>query len=306
MSPAFEENHSQKHEKSGWSIDGELHVMSDAAPPIAIRAEGPNAGDTFASYFVLKQPECTPVVSTIGFAMEAGTIESEAHQHREAQLLYLVRGEFTCEAAHGLWIVPPGSALWIPGGVAHRIRGHAPMEGYNIFLDPGIVRHMPAECRAASLTPLLREIVLRLAAFPARSEKEGPVRHLVAVLLDELANVSTEVHRLPMPNDLRLRKLVAMLSADPSDNATMTEWGRRMGIADRTLNRLLVRETGLSFGRWRQQLHIVMAIQRLTRGASVQAVANDLGYESASSFITMFRKALGQPPGRYMKERQQH
>jgi AraC-like DNA-binding protein len=28
-----------------------------------------------------------------------------------------------------------------------------------------------------------------------------------------------------------------------------------------------------------------------------------LGYESASSFVTQFRKVLGAPPGRYMAER---
>ncbi|XXU24725.1 helix-turn-helix domain-containing protein [Sorangium sp. So ce887] len=66
---------------------------------------------------------------------------------------------------------------------------------------------------------------------------------------------------------------------------------------------LLVRETGLSFGRWRQQLHIILALQRFSRGASVQSVANDLGYESASSFVTMFRKALGTSPARYMTGR---
>jgi AraC-like DNA-binding protein len=69
------------------------------------------------------------------------------------------------------------------------------------------------------------------------------------------------------------------------------------------LNRLLVAETGLSFGRWRQQLHIILAIQKLARGATVQSVALDLGYESASSFVTMFRKALGTSPARYMARR---
>jgi AraC-like DNA-binding protein len=32
-------------------------------------------------------------------------------------------------------------------------------------------------------------------------------------------------------------------------------------------------------------------------------VALDLGYENASGFITMFRKAMGQPPARYLADR---
>ena len=41
----------------------------------------------------------------------------------------------------------------------------------------------------------------------------------------------------------------------------------------------------------------------MARGASVHSVASDLGYESASSFVTMFRKALGKSPARYMADR---
>jgi AraC-like DNA-binding protein len=33
-------------------------------------------------------------------------------------------------------------------------------------------------------------------------------------------------------------------------------------------------------------------------------VAVELGYEGASAFVTMFRKAMGKPPARYLAERQ--
>lgn len=242
-----------------------------------------------ASHFVLG-----PARSK-GFRLATGELESQAHRHREAQLVYIVRGEVTCEASGAWWIVPPSSALWVPSDVAHCLRARAPLEGYNVFLDPKAVRAMPNECCAVSVTPLFREIVLRLAT--------QPTRRLIAVLLEELALLSVEKHRLPMPSDPRLRKLVTMLTADPADGADMKTWGKRIGVAERTLNRLLVRETGLSFGRWRQQLHIILALQNLSRGATVQSVAGELGYESASSFVTMFKKALGQSPARYMAER---
>jgi AraC-like DNA-binding protein len=106
-----------------------------------------------------------------------------------------------------------------------------------------------------------------------------------------------------MPTDARLRRLVEMITAHPADGSTMKEWARRIGVGERTLNRLLVHETGMSFGRWRQQLHVILALQWLTRGASVQSVAIDLGYESASSFVTMFRKAFGTSPARYISRR---
>jgi len=60
--------------------------------------------------------------------------------------------------------------------------------------------------------------------------------------------------------------------------------------------------SSLSFGRWCRQLHVILSLQRLARGESVQRVALDLGYENASGFITMFRKAVGQPPARYLAD----
>ncbi|MFB1484614.1 helix-turn-helix transcriptional regulator [Corallococcus sp. RDP092CA] len=264
--------------------------------------------ESLASRFVLdargrlKAAVARPA-NAIGLSMTSGGAESEPHEHRESQLLYLVRGEMICEGSNALWIVPPQSALWIPGSVTHRIRARAPLEGYSVFVEPGAAPNLPKECCAVSVTPLFRELLLRLATRPAPYKLKGPDARLVSVLLDELATVSIEKHRLPMPNDPRLRRLVDAMTAEPAIGVTTQAWAKRIGVSERTLNRVLVEETGLSFGRWRQQLHIILAIQKLSRGASVQNVALDLGYESASSFVTMFRKALGASPARYMARR---
>ncbi|WYX50473.1 helix-turn-helix domain-containing protein [Achromobacter xylosoxidans] len=91
--------------------------------------------------------------------------------------------------------------------------------------------------------------------------------------------------------------------AEPRERGTMQGWARRVGLSERTLARLLMQQTGMSFGRWRQQLHLMLAVKWLSTGMSVQQVADDLGYESAGGFVTMFRKALGTSPGRYMAQR---
>ena len=284
-----------------WTIRGDIRVTN--AP-----RDGVASLESLASRFVLepsgrRKNAVERPANAIGIHMAIGELESEFHAHRESQLVHLVRGELLCEASNALWIVPPQSALWIPGSVMHRIRARAPLEGYAAFVDPGTAPNLPRDCCAVSVTPLFRELLLRLATRPAHYELEGPDARLVSVLLDELATVSIEKHRLPMPTDARLRRLVDGMTAEPASRATMKTWARRIGVGERTLNRLLVEETGLSFGRWRQQLHIILALQKLSRGAAVQNVALELGYESASSFVTMFRKALGTSPARYMASR---
>jgi AraC-like DNA-binding protein len=86
----------------------------------------------------------------------------------------------------------------------------------------------------------------------------------------------------------------------------MESWADRAGMSARTLARLIARETGMSFGRWRRQLGIMLAVKWMAEGATIQQVASDLGYESVPSFVTMFRKVLGAPPARYMAERHPH
>jgi len=49
-----------------------------------------------------------------------------------------------------------------------------------------------------------------------------------------------------------------------------------------------LQQTGMSFGRWRQQFHIMLALERLAGGEAVHTVAIDLGYDGASPFVTMF------------------
>ena len=154
-----------------------------------------------------------------------------------------------------------------------------------------------------AVSPLLRELLFRAAALPLRYEEGGANSRLLAVLLDELAAAKVEDLHLPMPSDPRLRGIIDRMMAVPSHRGSLGGWAASAGMSARSLERLTARETGMSFGRWRQQLNVVLAVKWLAGGATIQRVAADLGYESVPSFVTMFRKALGTSPGRYMTER---
>jgi len=90
----------------------------------------------------------------------------------------------------------------------------------------------------------------------------------------------------------------------PNDRSTVAQWASRYAMSERTLTRLIKKKTGMSFGRWRTQLHIIIAIQRLSSHYTVQQVSEELGYESVSAFITMFKKKLGESPKRYVNKKE--
>src|SRR5262249_41052109 len=89
---------------------------------------------------------------------------------------------------------------------------------------------------------------------------------------------------------------------DRGDGRSLAGWARPAAASSRTLARLFRSETGLSFRAWRQQLRLLRALERLADGEAVTSVALDVGFESPSAFVAMFRRALGTPPGRYFAE----
>ncbi|SDV50786.1 AraC family transcriptional regulator [Chitinasiproducens palmae] len=251
-------------------------------------------------------PDAVPrPVVTFGMALERlDSFELDFHRHAKSQLLLTLRGVLSCEIEGGLWLVPPQSAIWIPGGTMHSVTAAGTLEGYNAFIDPAVATGLPGQCCSLTATPLLRELMIRAAHLPMLYTEGGMESNLVTLLLDEMRLAPLGTLHLPMPADARLRALVAGLMANPADRGTMQTWAARSGMSERTLARLIAAQTGMSFGRWRQQLRVMLALQWLAKGLSIQKVADGLGYESAGSFVTMFRKVLGAPPGRYMARRE--
>ncbi|WP_230941457.1 helix-turn-helix domain-containing protein [Burkholderia cepacia] len=92
---------------------------------------------------------------------------------------------------------------------------------------------------------------------------------------------------------------------DPSVSRTLDEWASQVGASARTLARLFVRETGLTYAQWRTRCRLLVAQAQLAEGASVTAVARAVGYASDSAFIAMYRRVYGKSPGRRNRSRRQ-
>lgn len=229
--------------------------------------------------------------------------QSLPHHHEKAQLLFTVRGVINCEVEDAVWIVPPQCAVWIPGGLPHTVFGSGEVECISLFIEPPESANLPSECCTIAVSSFLRQLLIRANALPELYDVDGADGRIVSVIFDELTAAPVEDLRLPIPSDPRLKKLTDLLIAAPADHATVAEWASRIALSERSLSRMLAEEVGMSFGRWRRQLHVILALRHLSAGQTVQAVAMDLGYESASSFVTMFRKMVGKPPSRYLLER---
>ena len=224
------------------------------------------------------------------------------HQHNRSQLLYASSGVMTVATRTGIWVVPSLRAVWVPAHTHHQIKASGDLSMRTLYIDPSFFPGPSNSCCVIAVSPLLKELMLHAVTLPRLYPLRGPEERLLDVILDQINAMSIAPLELRIPEDDRLKKIFQRLSADPWDNRTLEDWGKLVGATGRTLARHFRLETGMSFGQWRQQIRILEALKRLGMKESVTTIALELGYDSPSAFISMFKKALGKTPGQYFAE----
>ncbi|MDR9891802.1 helix-turn-helix transcriptional regulator [Pseudenterobacter timonensis] len=221
------------------------------------------------------------------------------HHHRKGQLILALRGAIVCEVDNAMLMVPPQYAVWIPGQLPHSNRATPGAQLCFLFIEPGALS-LPDYCCTLKISPLVRELILTLAAKHPGEPVSPATARLIAVLFDELSRQPQEQLQLPVSPHPKIRLMSETMAEEPAAWQTLAQWAQRFAMSERNLARLVVKETGLSFRRWRHQLQLIVALQLLISGQSVQQAAQALGYDSTTAFITMFKKGLGQTPARYI------
>jgi AraC-like DNA-binding protein len=243
-------------------------------------------------------------VSSLAFDYPGGYV-IPPHTHDWHQLVYASRGVMTIDTPDGAWVVPPHRGVWVPGGVVHAIQISGEVAMRTLYIDPRRARALPTACRVLEIAPLLREIILHAVERGGLDRRVPSEARLARVMLDlvraALREGPSAALTLPEPRDPRAARLAALLRADPGTQRPLAALLRGVGASARTIERRFKIETGMTFGRWRQQLRLVHALRLLAAGTPVTAVALDVGYDSPSAFVSAFRRTFGATPGRYFR-----
>ncbi len=223
------------------------------------------------------------------------------HSHPWHQLTFASQGVFAVRTREGSWVAPTHRGVWIPAGTRHSIEMSGRVSLRALYVRPAVSDSLPHRCRVVNITPLMRELILRVSELKGLNSRIPLHAHLVPVLLDHLELMESQAIHLPMPADRRAKLVASLLQEKPSDRRPLSELARLAGGSKRTIERLFKSETGLGFGRWRQQFRLSLALRMLAAGEAVTNVAMDVGYESPSAFIAAFRETFGQTPGQYFR-----
>ncbi len=207
-------------------------------------------------------------------------------------------------AAHRLWLVPPGRAVWTPPRMVHEMRGRGVVSLRTLYIAPDSICSRSSQFPAGyAVTPLLRELILRAIRDQERDDAIERRARLLAVLLDELTDLPDDELSLTMPSDIRLARACQTILANPGSEHRIADLAVLAGASVRTLVRLAREELGCTLSVWRQQACILAAVPMLIAGETVMQTAQALGYETPSAFAAMFRRLLGTNPRDYVAKR---
>ena len=225
--------------------------------------------------------------------------EVPPHSHAKHQLIYAIAGVMTVSTDTGHWVVPPSRGLWVPAGMTHAIRCLSEVHMRSLYVRPDTSAQMFDNCCVVGISPLLCELIGAAADIAQPYLENSRDGRLMRLLLDELCALPVLPLYLPLPTDERVRRICESLQQRLDDPSTLADWAQYLGLSAKTIQRLFVAQTGMSFGRWRQQARLLRALELLASGEKVIDIALTLGYESPSAFTSMFRKQFGQTPSQF-------
>ncbi|MEZ5999786.1 helix-turn-helix domain-containing protein [Hyphomonas sp.] len=222
-----------------------------------------------------------------------------AHAHDRGHIICPKTGAYWIITPEGTWLVPAGFALWIPPGVHHEIYSHGSVSARILFIDPACVGQLTPNAGVVKVTPFLDALLERVMTYGNAYEAGSPAARLAQVALDEFAQLEFAALFLPVAKEPRLARVMRLLIDTPGLDTGIADLAREAGASERTLARLFKKETGMTFTQWKTNLTLLQSMERLEQGEAVADVAHDLGYASPSSFVYMFRRRLGVPPGTF-------
>lgn len=239
------------------------------------------------------------MIQSEAFVVER-SVTLASHSHSTAQLTLALHGAFQIEGTHRTWTVPANRAAWIPAGVEHAERLPVGASLRTLRIDASLTGELPAHSRTIDVSPLLRELIVRVAE--SGSVPEGPERmRLVHVLLDEVRAAPDADLELAAPRDPRALRVARSLQDAPGERSSIADLARRTGLKRRTLERLFVADLGMSIGEWRQRLRLHHALGLLAEERPIGEVAREAGYGSAPAFIAVFKRHFGVTPHQYRR-----
>ncbi|MGE8186835.1 AraC family transcriptional regulator [Pseudomonas sp. NPDC086278] len=238
----------------------------------------------------------------VGVSCRLEDHDSGEHSHLMGQLLFTSQGCVRIRLARPalLCMLPPTRIAWIPPGIVHHAKIRRAVDYRSVYIGAPFVDTLPSTPKILAVTPLLRELLIHISLAPFSTDwSTGKANQIISLCLAEIRDAAQEFLLLPLPSDRRLAMLGQHLERLPP---ALHELAQQVGACERTIARMVRRDTGMSYQEWRQQWKLIRAVEMLNVDERLSTVAQELGFTSDSAFIAFFRGMTGTTPKAYCRQ----
>lgn len=228
-----------------------------------------------------------------------------SHGHAWGEFIYAFDGVMEVSIGTTQYITPPPYGIWLPPHLQHSGLNRTPVSHGTLYVHEKLCNQLPKQAGILLSSPLVSALFLHLKQQPlphiATEIEHTEHQRMLQVIVDQLQYAQLLGSYLPSSDHPLLNQLLSQLHAAPADTRHIASLAKQFNLSERTLARLCQRELGMSLNEWRQRLKVMKAMSLLNQGQSVEHIAFDLGYASASAFIHMFKRWMQLSPDQFRK-----
>ena len=219
-------------------------------------------------------------------------------------LLYAAKGALRVSVAHEHWVLPPSFGAWVPAGTPIVVTIDTPVTTCSVLTAPGFCEALPDRPTVFQMSPMARQMIhycrdwSKDAEHPAQAEPFFlAFLNVCAVLVNDSVNV-----KRPTATDLAVQRAIDITEVGLATAITAGDVAQQANMSERSLQRRVRDDVGMSWSEALTQLRMIRAIELLAASElSVIQVSGDVGFNSLSAFNRAFRKFAECTPTEFRK-----
>lgn len=222
------------------------------------------------------------------------------HGHAWGEFIYAFNGIMELQIGQTDYIIPASYGIWLPPHLEHSGLNRTHVSHGTFYIHEDYCQKMPQQAGILITNPLVSALLNHMKNFPLEANSAEQQR-LLLVLLDQLQQAPIMNSYLPHSEHPHLKEILYFLHQHPSNQSTLDSLAKQFNMTERTLARHAEKELGMSLNEWRQRLKVIKAMSMLQQDKTVESIALDLGYATASAFINMFKRWMQFTPDQFRK-----
>ncbi len=208
-----------------------------------------------------------------------------------SKLIYAVEGTVIVHTPTQYLLLPRHRALLLPGDSQHSARTAGRAKVRTLFF----AQPLADSSRPLSVRPLFHELIHEACRVGPLLSSHPEHVALARLLEAEIPRAPTLASEIPMPTTPWAKSWGESYLMNPGEAPPVP-------CSLRTQERVFLKETGLTLGRWCQQARALAGLRALSEGATVLEAAMAAGFATSSGFIQAFQKQFGITPGRAISQ----